>query len=42
MDKKLTDTWKGFTGFTILDEKPPDGYTWSGWKAHEETKNLKN
>ena len=42
MDTKLTDTWKGFTGFTILDEKPPDGYTWSGWKAYEETKNLKN
>ena len=20
----------GFTQFTLLDEKPPDGYTWSG------------
>ena len=25
-----SDSWTGFTRFTILDEKPPDGYTWSG------------
>ena len=29
-DRELSDTWTGFTRFTILDEKPPDGYTWSG------------
>ena len=26
----LSDLWTGFTRFTTLDEKPPDGYTWSG------------
>ena len=29
-DRELSDTWTGFTMFTFLDEKPPDGYTWSG------------
>ena len=29
-DRDLTNTWTGFAGFTILDEKPPDGYTLSG------------
>ena len=26
----MSDTWTGFTRFTILNEKPPDGYAWSG------------
>ena len=26
----MSDAWTGFTGFTFLDEKPLDGYTWSG------------
>ena len=26
----MSDAWTGFTRFTILNEKPPDGYTWSG------------
>ena len=30
VDRELSDTWTGFTKFTILNEKPPDGYTWSG------------
>ena len=29
-DRELSDMWTGFTRFTILSEKPPDGYTWSG------------
>ena len=29
-DRELPETWTGITRFTILDEKPPDGYTWSG------------
>ena len=29
-DRELSDTWTGFTRFTTLNEKPPDGYTWSG------------
>ena len=28
----MSDTWTGSTRFTALDEKPPDGYTWSGWR----------
>ena len=28
--RNLSDPWTGFTQFTLLDEKPPDGYTWSG------------
>ena len=29
-DRELSDTWTGFTRFTLLKEKPPDGHTWSG------------
>ena len=28
--RDLSDSWTGFTQFTLLDEKPPDGYMWSG------------
>ena len=28
--RDLSDPWKGFTQFTPIDEKAPDGYTWSG------------
>ena len=28
--RDLSDPWSGFTQFTLLDEKAPDGYTWSG------------
>ena len=28
--RDLCDPWTGFTRFTPLEEKPPDGYTWSG------------
>ena len=28
----LSDSWTGFTQFTQLEEKPPDGYMWSGWR----------
>ena len=30
--RDLSDPWTSFTQFTLLDEKPPDGYTWSGWR----------
>ena len=26
----MSDPWTGFTQFTLLEEKPPDGYMWSG------------
>ena len=28
--RDLSDSWTGFTQFTSLEEKPPDGYVWSG------------
>ena len=29
-DKELSDAWTGFTRFILLNERPLDGYTWSG------------
>ena len=29
-DRDLSDTWTGLNRFTIFDEKPTDGCTWSG------------
>ena len=28
--RDLSASWTGFTQFTLLDEKPPDGFLWSG------------
>ena len=28
--RDLSDLWTGFTQFTLLNEKPPDAYMWSG------------
>ena len=28
--RDLLDSWTGLTQFTLLSEKPPDGYMWSG------------
>ena len=33
--RELSDPWIGFTQFTLLDEKPPDGYMWSGGDLRE-------
>ena len=30
MDRTLTDSWTGFTTFTLLKKKPPPGFLWSG------------
>ena len=30
--RDLFDSWTGFAQFTLLEEKPPDGYMWSGWR----------
>ena len=35
--RDLSDSWTGFTQFTLLDEKPPDGYMWSGGVIDEKT-----
>ena len=29
-DRDLSVAWTGSTRFIVLNEKPPDGYTWSG------------
>ena len=29
-ETELSDAWTGSTRFTLLNEKPPDGYIWSG------------
>ena len=31
-NRRLSDSWKGFTKFTLLREKLPKGYIWSGWR----------
>ena len=28
--RDLSDSWTGFTQKTLIEEKPPDGYMWSG------------
>ena len=28
--EKSSDAWTGFTRFILLNERPPEGYTWSG------------
>ena len=28
--RELSDAWTGFTRFNLSNERPPDGYTWSG------------
>ena len=30
--RDLSDPWTGFTQLTLLEEKPPEGYMWSGWR----------
>ena len=34
-EKRIDDYWNIFTQFTLLDEKAPDGYTWSGGEIDE-------
>ena len=33
--RNLSDSWTGFTQFTLFDEKLPDGYMWSGERLTE-------
>ena len=35
--RDLSDPWTGFTQFTLLEEKPPDGYVWSRGEIDEKT-----
>ena len=38
--RDLSDYWTGFTQFILLEEKPPDGYMWSGGEITEKTANI--
>ena len=38
--RDLSDPWTGFTQFTLLEEKPPDGYMWSGEEINEKTADI--
>ena len=29
-NRSLSDSWKGFTKFILLEEKPPKEYMWTG------------
>ena len=35
--RELSDPWTGFTQFALMEEKPPDGYMWSGGEIDEKT-----
>ena len=35
VSRDLSDPWTGFTQFTLVDEKAPDGYMWSGEEINE-------
>ena len=35
--RNLSDPWTGFTQFISMEEKPPDGYMWSGREINEKT-----
>ena len=38
--RDLSDSWTGFTQFTLLEEKPPDGFMWSGGEINEKTADI--
>ena len=31
-ERELSDAWTGFTRFILLNERPTEGYSWSGWR----------
>ena len=38
--RDLSDPWTGVTQFTLLEEKPPDGYMWSGVKTDKKAADI--
>ena len=36
VSRDMSDPWTGFTQFTLLEEKPPNGHMWSGWRLTRE------
>ena len=41
LNRSLSDTWKGFTKFTVLKEKPPKQYMWSGVETDKSSNDYK-
>ena len=39
-NRSLSDSWKGITKFTLLKEKSPKVYMWSGWETNKKIKQL--
>ena len=39
-ERELSDAWTSFSRFIVLNERPPDGYTWSG-EINKKTDDLK-
>ena len=37
-ERELSDAWTGFTRIILLNERPPEGYTWSWEETYKETK----
>ena len=35
-----SDSWTGFAQFAVLEEKPSDGYMWSGWVTDKKAANI--
>ena len=38
--RDLSVPWTGFTQFTLLEGKPPDGYLWLGVEINEKTADI--
>ena len=38
--RDLSVSWTGFTQFFLFEEKPPDGYMWSGEDINKKTENI--
>ena len=38
--RDLYGSWTGFTQFTLLEEKFPEGYMWSGWEINDKTADI--
>ena len=41
LNRSLTDSWKGFTKFTVLKEKLHKGYMWSGEETDKSSNDFK-
>ena len=40
VNRSLSDSWRGITKLTLLKEKPPKGYMWSGREGEQKFKQL--